>query len=102
MTWRTVAKDGDVAPGSVQVVDAGGRRLALCNVEGQLHAIDDVCTHDGASLDQGELLGNRIECPRHGAQFDVTTGRALTLPAIRPVCTYPVRTTGGQVEVDVP
>jgi len=67
----------------------------LCNVAGTLYAIEDVCTHDGGELDQGELDGCRIMCPRHGAYFDVTTGAALTLPAIVPVETFPVR-----VEVD--
>ncbi len=73
--WLTVARAGEVPEGQVKVVTLGGRRLALCNVNGQHYAIDDVCTHDGGPLDQGELDGEEIECPRHGARFDVTTGR---------------------------
>src|SRR3712207_9141244 len=60
-----------------------GHRVALCNVSGEFYAIEDVCTHDAGPLDQGELIGSQIKCPRHGAKFDVTTGKALTLPAVK-------------------
>jgi len=93
----TVAKADDIPPGQVRVYELGDRRIALCNVGGTLYAIDDVCTHDGGPLDQGELEGEQIECPRHGARFDVCTGRALTLPAVRPVPTYPVQVKGNEV-----
>ena len=100
--WLTVAREGEVPAEQVKVVTAGGRRLALCNVNGQYYAIDDVCTHDGGPLDQGELDGIEIECPRHGARFDVTTGRATCMPAVVPVKTYDVRVEGGEVQVNVP
>ena len=102
MAWYKVAAESDVAPGTACVVEAGGKRIALCNTGEGFHAIDDLCTHDGGSLDQGVLEGNKIECPRHGAKFDVTTGRALTLPAVRPVKTYPTRVSDGAVEIEVP
>ena len=81
--------------------EVNGTRIALCNVNGRFYAIDDLCTHDGGPLDQGELQGELVECPRHGAKFDVTTGRAVVLPAVRPVKTYPVRVDGDDVKVDV-
>src|SRR3989304_10087811 len=93
-----LARSAEVAPGQVKVYEVQGQRIALCNVEGTFHAIDDVCTHDGGSLDQGELDGHQIECPRHGARFDVRNGRALTLPAVRPVRSYPVQVEGGVVK----
>ncbi len=102
MAWNVVAKEEDVAAGEAIVVEAGGKRLAVCNTGEGIYAIDDVCTHDGGPLDQGKLDGKEIECPRHGARFDVTTGRALCLPAVRPVRTYPVRIEGGEVEIDLP
>jgi 3-phenylpropionate/trans-cinnamate dioxygenase ferredoxin subunit len=103
MGWERVAQAADVAPGTARVVESGGRRIALCHTaDGAFHAIDDVCTHDGGPLDQGILDGNKIECPRHGARFDVVTGRALTLPAVRPVKTYATRVTDGAVEVEAP
>lgn len=102
MTWVPVADESDVTPGTATVVAAGDRRIALCQTADGCYAIDDVCTHDGGSLDQGELDGNQIECPRHGARFDVTSGRALTLPAVRPVKTYPTRIANGMIEVELP
>jgi 3-phenylpropionate/trans-cinnamate dioxygenase ferredoxin subunit len=81
------------------VVD--GVPVLLCNVAGELFAVEDVCTHDGGELDGGVLDGCRIMCPRHGAFFDVTTGKALTLPAVSPLPTYPVTVDGDDVSVDV-
>ncbi len=95
-----VADTGSVAPGTVRSIDVEGRRLALCNVDGTFYVIDDVCTHDGGPLDQGELIGCEIECPRHGARFDVRTGRVRRLPAILPLKTYPVTVEDGAVLLD--
>jgi 3-phenylpropionate/trans-cinnamate dioxygenase ferredoxin subunit len=100
MSFVTVARVADTPPGTISVHEVGGVRIALCNVNGRFYAIDDVCTHDGGPLDQGELSGQLVECPRHGAKFDVTTGRAVVLPAVRPVQTYPVRVEGDDVQVD--
>ena len=82
-------------------VVVGSEALLLCNVGGAIYAIEDACTHDGGELDQGELEGCRIMCPRHGAYFDVTTGAALTLPAILPVETFPVRVEAGEIFIEV-
>lgn len=102
MGWTATIRAEEVAPGTAHVVEAGGRRIAVCNTGEGYYAIDDLCTHDGGPLDQGRLDGREIECPRHGARFDVTTGRALCLPAVRPVRTYPVRIVDGVVEIDLP
>ncbi len=96
-----VATTSDIEPGTVKVYEAGGKQIAVCNVDGTFYAIDDVCTHDGGSLDQGELMGDQIECPRHGALFDVKTGKALTLPAVQPVQSYPVQVEGDDIKVEV-
>ena len=96
-----VARVTDIAPGTTKKVDVGLVAVLLCNCDGEIYAIEDVCTHDGGELDQGELEECRIMCPRHGAYFDVRTGAALTLPAILPVPTYRVRVEGDDVYVDV-
>jgi 3-phenylpropionate/trans-cinnamate dioxygenase ferredoxin subunit len=96
-----VAHLDEIPEGKVKVVVVDGRQIALCNYAGRIFAIDDVCTHDRGPLDQGELIGKEIECPRHGARFDVTTGQATRLPAIRPVRTYPVRVVDGKVSLEV-
>ena len=95
-----VAKRADVPEGKALRVVAGGIEVLLCNAGGTIYAVEDVCTHDGAPLDQGELEGCRIICPRHGANFDVRTGEALTLPAVLPLPTYSVRIEGDDVYVD--
>ena len=98
-TWQTVGQAADIPTERVAVFRVGDHDVAVCNVDGQLYAIDDLCTHDGGSLDQGELEGDTIECPRHGARFNVTTGEAIQLPAFEPVETHEVRLEGDTVQV---
>src|SRR5437763_14674432 len=93
-TWQSVAKTADIPPERVAVFQVGDHEVAVCNVQGTFYAIDDLCTHDGGSLDQGELEDAEIECPRHGARFDVRTGAAIQLPAFEPVETHEVRGDG--------
>jgi 3-phenylpropionate/trans-cinnamate dioxygenase ferredoxin component len=99
--WVKVSELGNPAPGEAKVVMPRGERIALANVDGEYYAIDDVCTHDGGPLDQGEVFDYEIECPRHGARFDVRTGKALTLPAVFPVKTYPVRVEGYDILIEL-
>jgi 3-phenylpropionate/trans-cinnamate dioxygenase ferredoxin component len=103
MQSYTVARADDIELGTAVVVMAGTRRLALCHTEdGAFYAIDDVCTHDGGPLGEGELFDCEIECPRHGARFDVRTGRVTALPAVFPIAHYPVTVENGEVRVQVP
>ena len=96
-----VAARSEIAPGTARRVVVDGVEVLVCNVDGDVYAVEDVCTHDGGPLDQGVLDGRCITCPRHGAVFDVTSGAALTLPAILPLPTYPVRVEGDAVYIDV-
>lgn len=75
--------------------------MLLCNVDGKIYAIEDVCTHDGGALEQGTLEGETIVCPRHGATFDVRTGDVITLPAVVPLMTFDVSVEGDNIFVDV-
>lgn len=95
-----LARHDDIAPGTTLRVERDGDAILLCNVEGTIYAVEDVCSHDGGELDQGELDGCRIECPRHGAYFDVTTGAALTLPAIVPIRKFPVAVRDGAIFIE--
>ena len=97
-----VAETSEIPVGRVKVVVVDDRRIALCNVDGEFFAIDDLCTHDGGPLDQGALAGDVIECPRHGARFNVRTGKVLALPAVKPLNTYPLRMEGSEIQVAVP
>jgi len=92
-----VAQKSAIAPGTMVRVMVDGVPVLLCSVDGEVYAVEDVCTHDGGALDAGELDGCRVMCPRHGALFDVTTGKALTLPAVMPLPTYAVRVDGDDV-----
>ena len=100
MAFEAVAKVGDVTAGTVKVVEAGGRSIALCNLDGSFYAVDNLCTHDNGPLGEGTLLEGTVECPRHGARFDVQSGAVKALPAVRPVRTYPVQVEGDEVSVD--
>lgn len=95
-----VAEVGDLKPGQAKLVQIGRQRIALYNVDGTFHATDDTCSHAEASLSEGELEGEEITCPLHGARFNVKTGEALCMPAFAPVDTYPVRVQGNAVEID--
>ncbi|HVM24737.1 MAG TPA: Rieske 2Fe-2S domain-containing protein [Candidatus Limnocylindrales bacterium] len=96
----TVARTADVAPGTVRVVELDGRSLCIGLTEdGEWGAIDNVCTHDGGTLGEGELDDTGVECPRHGARFDLFTGRVLALPAVRPVTAYETFVEGDEVRV---
>lgn len=88
--FAKVAELGEIPPGGKKLLDLDGRAVALFNVDGNFYAIDDVCTHDGGPLAEGELEGAEIRCPRHGARFDVRTGKALCFPAFEPVETLAV------------
>lgn len=101
MAFVEAAKLSEVPPGRVETVEIGDEDIALCNVEGEIYAIANVCTHDGGPLGEGYLLGDEIECPRHGARFNVKTGEVKVLPAIVPVPTFEVRVEGDRILVDV-
>lgn len=93
------ARVDEIPVGDCQRVNLEGERIAIFNVAGTFYATNDTCTHDEASLCAGELDGHVIECPKHGARFDVITGRALSLPAVVPVEVYEVRVENGQILV---
>ncbi len=96
-----VATTGEIAPGQAKLVEAGGSEIALFNVGGSFHAIDNTCTHVGGPLCEGEIDGVEVTCPWHGAVFDVTTGRVLGPPAAESVTRYNVRVNGSDLEVEV-
>ena len=94
-----VVTRSEVPPGGKKLIEIDGRSIALFNVDGAFYAIDDVCTHDGGPLAEGKLTGCQIECPRHGARFDVRTGKPLCMPAIEPVATHQVLFQGDDILV---
>jgi len=103
MTKRFVAVTAaeKIPEGESRVFDLDIARVALCKVGGQIFAIDDVCSHDDGPLGEGCLVAHEIECPRHGARFDVRSGAVTRMPAVAPVAVYPVKVEGGQVLVEL-
>ncbi len=94
-----VCKVSDLPEMGKTVVEVGDRLVALFHVSGTFWAIDDMCTHDGGPLAEGTLSGFTIACPRHGAKFDIRTGRALSFPATRPTPAHEVKVEGEDVYV---
>jgi 3-phenylpropionate/trans-cinnamate dioxygenase ferredoxin subunit len=97
-----LAATREVPPGTVKVVEVKGRQVAICNLDGEYFAVEDVCTHDGGPLGSGRLCDGEIECPRHGGRFDVRSGRATVLPAINAIRTYPVAVSEGDLMLSFP
>ncbi len=94
-----VATLAEVPPGTLLGVEVGEERICLANVDGEIYALADNCSHQEFPLSAGMLEEDQLECAWHGARFDVTTGRALCLPAIRPVKTYEVKVEEGSIYV---
>src|SRR6059036_3137189 len=93
----------ELPPGSVKIVVSGSIAIGVYNLDGEFYAIEDRSSHDDGPLCEGDFdpeEGIAI-CPRHGANIDIKTGRALTLPAVEPVDTFPVRVDGGMVRVEI-
>jgi 3-phenylpropionate/trans-cinnamate dioxygenase ferredoxin component len=101
MAKHVVCRFDDVAPDSTRRVDVEGHRIALVRVGDDLYAIGDRCSHANISLSEGEIDAEErtLECWKHGSEFSLETGEALTLPATRPVPTYEVRVDDGDVVV---
>ena len=97
--YTRVADVSEVPDPGKLLVEVDGEVVALFHVEGRFYAIDDVCTHDGGPLVDGELAGFKIACPRHGAKFDIRTGAALSMPAVRPTRAHAVKVEDGGVWV---
>jgi nitrite reductase/ring-hydroxylating ferredoxin subunit len=100
--WRAIATLDDVPAGEMSSHEVGDISIALYNIDGTIFATDNVCTHAYALLTDGWLDNNIIECPLHGGQFDVCTGKAVCSPAEADLRTYPVRVVEGRIEVLVP
>ena len=97
----TVAKTAEIPPGERDVFEIDGLYVAVFNVGGTFYAIEDICTHDDGPLADGDLHDHEVECPRHGAHFDVRTGKALSMPAVVDVAWFPVRVEGDAIQVDI-
>lgn len=102
--WVEAGTVDELKPGTPKIIEAGNTRIALFKIEGPgggIYAIEDVCTHDDGPVAEGPVEDSVIECPRHGARFDIKTGAVLSMPAVTPIRTFPVRVKGSKIEVEV-
>ncbi len=97
--WIDVVAESSLEERGHVVVDVDGTDVAVFKIDGQCYAIEDVCTHDGAEIASGELDGDEIICPRHGARFCVKTGEVKCAPAYENLATFPVRVIDGKIQV---
>jgi 3-phenylpropionate/trans-cinnamate dioxygenase ferredoxin subunit len=97
--WIDVGAEEDIPPGSHKVVEVEDALVAVFNLDGELHAIEDVCTHDGGTLTGGDVEGDVIVCPRHGARFSIRTGQVLSAPAYEDIYHFLLRVEGGRIYI---
>jgi len=102
LEFVTVATVGELGNGDRLILEVGGETIAVFNIAGRYFAISDVCSHDDGPVAEGELREYEIECPRHGARFDLRNGKVLSLPAVVDIPAYPVRIVGDEIQVGLP
>lgn len=101
ITYFQVLAEEDLASGERIFIEVDNEPVVIFKVGENLYAIGDRCTHDDGPLGDGELEDHQITCPRHGAKFDIVSGKAMSLPAVEPTKVYPVRIIDGQIEIGV-
>ena len=97
-----VATVDEIQPGERLIFDIDGDPIAVFNINGEYFAIMDICSHDDGPVAEGPLHDHQIECPRHGARFDVRNGQVLSLPAVVDIPAYPVRIEGEDILLGLP
>jgi 3-phenylpropionate/trans-cinnamate dioxygenase ferredoxin subunit len=102
MEFIPVASTEEIGNGQRVIFEIDGVSIAIFNIAGEYFAIADVCSHDDGPVAEGELHDHEIECPRHGARFDIKTGEALSLPAVVDIPAYPVRVEEGEILIGLP
>lgn len=100
--FQKVAVLDELPPGGRKSLVFDDRAVLLLRVGNDVFAVEDICSHDGQPLTDGPLAGTSIECPRHGARFDICSGRPLCMPAVEPIATFEVRMQGQDILLRVP
>lgn len=100
--YLEIAPVSELPNGERLFIEVEGREIVIFNIAEQLFAIGDICTHDDGPLGDGDLEGYNIVCPRHGAEFDVRTGKVMQMPAVVDIPAYPVKVVDGMIQVGIP
>ena len=101
-TYELACAEIDVTEGKIKAVEIREHPIAIARFQGIIYAIDNICTHDGGHLGEGNVIQGQIQCPRHGARFDLATGKATRMPAVIDINTYEVKIENGQIFVSIP
>lgn len=96
-----VCKRTEIPDPGMKTYEVNDRFVVVCHVQGRFYCIDDTCTHDGGPLGDGKLEGMAIVCPRHGAKFDIQSGRVLCMPAVSDTTAHEVQIVGDDVRVQL-
>ncbi len=102
LEYMDILPEAEFPTGERLFIEIEGKPIVLFNLAGQYYAIGDVCTHDNGPLGDGELDGEEIVCPRHGGRFEVRSGKASGLPAVKDIPAYPVRVVEGSLQIGIP
>ena len=97
-----IAPTSELPNGERLFVEIEARPLVIFNIAGQFFSIGDVCSHDDGPVGEGDIEGFNITCPRHGAEFDIRTGKVMQMPAVVDIPAYPVRVVDGMIQVGIP
>lgn len=104
MNAKLKIRKSDIKPNTARSFSIDGVQVVVCNINGAFYAVEDICSHDDGELVKGEgklVEGCQIECPRHGARFDVKTGKATKMPAVAPIKTFKIVGVGDEIEVKI-
>jgi len=97
-----IAPAGELPGGERMFIEVGGKPIVIFNIAGEYYSIADVCSHDDGPVGEGDLEGYSIKCPRHGARFDVRSGKVLQMPAVVDIPAYPVKVVDGMIQLGIP
>jgi 3-phenylpropionate/trans-cinnamate dioxygenase ferredoxin subunit len=100
--YLDIAPVTDLPPGERLFVEIEAKPIVIFNIAGQYFSIADVCSHDDGPVGEGDVDGYNITCPRHGAQFDIRTGKVVQMPAVVDIPAYPVRVAEGMLQLGIP
>ncbi|MGI0006534.1 MAG: Rieske (2Fe-2S) protein [Nitrosotalea sp.] len=95
--FKNILKVNEILPGQMNVVEFEGKTVCVANVEGKFYAINNICTHEGGPLNEGTLSDYEVECPWHGARFDIRSGEVKSPPAESPVSIYEIKVEGDNI-----
>lgn len=97
--FKRLCAENEIPEGTVKTFEIHDRAIAVARNEGIVYAVDDICTHDGGELGAGDIVNGQIQCPRHGARFDLKTGNATQMPAVIGIKTYRIKIENGDILV---